>query len=152
MGCAETALEGRCGPCQESRRQVGCGQTRCQGGAPGAWSTAPLSSHCVMSGSVFLGYNFCSCRTRRKKEIVSKKPHCLYYKKSNFWLLYMLSDDRPDGFWPWKTHLTLGLHPQLCSSSSHVPWAAPTGFRELSWLQNQQKTWTLLLWVGEGHG
>ena len=59
--------------------------------------------------------------TSKDLKVECSFPQYLSYKKSNFWLLYMISDNRPGGFWPWKTHLTLGLHPQLCSSSSHVP-------------------------------
>ena len=119
MECAESALEGRCGPCQESRRQVGCGQTRCQRGAPGAGSTAPLSSHCVMSGSVFLGYNFCSCRTR-KKEIVSKSLTAYPTKKAIFdcFICFLTTGLMSSGLgkliWLWACILNFAAAPHTC--------------------------------------
>lgn len=115
-------LEADYGPCQGSL-----------GVADGLWPDMLSGRHqvrvnrtpefplCDVRGS-FLGYNFCSCRTRGKKEIVSKQPHCLSYKKSSFWFaLYafwwrgLMGSGLGKLIWLWACILNSG------SSSLHVP-------------------------------
>lgn len=108
---------------------MGCGQTRCQGGAIQVQGQlASLSSHCVMSEAVFLGLQFLLLQNKRKKEIVSKQPHCLSCKKAVLYAFICFLTTGLDGFWPenswlWACILNSEAAPYTCS------WAAPTGCR-----------------------